>query len=316
MKLTIYIGLPILVLMNSTCHARSLPTGEDHSTSSTENTEAPASALGGLKNPPMVSRGVLLEQIEKFESGNSEKRHDQDYFKERNPRICNGFDRYGWTVSVKFESEEYEFHEEPLKLTAVMYSNRKPRYGGGVTTAQGDRPGRGRIGPKVTATAASVTAREFVKDHWSKAVLDGLYGCRPELAFGEKVYSVDWNMRKTKDSILLGIKSISIYVNAETGDVFYARIIDIKPPESTEIGPDRFLEIIKGEFEALQGLNVESMRLYTEYTKEMKRRSIWAADITFSCPVDKTGANLLSCNGLGTIMIDADTGEILEKSTL
>ena len=313
MKHSICIGLSVFVLITTACQATPPPLDETApQTQLADNAEVPLSVLKRLKNPPKVPVEVLLERIEIFEKRSADKRFDSGYFRNQNPRVGYGFSSRGWDVTVHFDNERYVILAESLEIVGVRHLDRRPKDVTSSVNGWVDTEELRDIAVEVSKEDAQVAAIRFVESHWDRVVLEGLGEADIDLWFNGSSYQylAKWSSQATGNRILFGVRSVRVYVNPTTGEVFEMTLAEIEAPKYSKIGPEEFLKMVEEEFQSLNGAEVMYIQSFTGYDREMMKRSYWSANIRYTCPKGIP----ITCYGHASIRIDADTGEILERS--
>lgn len=308
MRLANNLGLSILILVVFACRASPSPTNETPMAD-----VADISIPEGLKNPPTVPVEDLLRRIEVFEQGQAGMKRSPRHFRDQNPRIGHEFLPRGWVVTVRFDNERYVILAENLEIIGVEHLDRRPEDVTSSANGWIDTEELRDIAVEVSKEDARAAAIRFVESHWSRVVLEGLGEADINLWFNGSSYqySAKWSSQATGNRILFGVRLVSVDVNPATGEVFKADLTEIESPKNCKIGPEEFLKMVEEEFKNLQGVEVSYIQSFTSYDREMTKRPYWSAFISYSCPERMQ----IICYGHGSIRIDADTGEILEKST-
>lgn len=313
MKPTSYFALSIFILIATACNA-SPSTSVVKATSDVEE----GSGRQRLMIAPELPLEKLRRRIAEFEQGCVGMKEEPQVLEDQEPYVHWEFLPMGWICDLRFDIVKYVISAEDLEIIGVEYRDRKPRDITSKINGWTDTKRLRDIAVKITASQAREAARNYIKSHWKRTILEGLGEDKPELVFNGSYYrySVNWSLQATEKMVLFGIRQVDVRINPTTGDVYQVDVTEIDPPKTCEISPEECLKIVKSEFADLKNLKVEYIQISTEYTKEMKKRSIWYASIRFTCPEDVVRINPIACNGLGTLIIDGNTGEVLEKSTL
>lgn len=304
---TLYFFLTMLIFVGTACGVSGSPPDP-----------VPTPAISGTSTPAVINSFSetpvedLRRRIAEFEGGeNGISKGTQS--PEGGLRLVHTyFGPRGRVFDLRSDIARYEIAADTLDIIRVEYVDREPPKVPFVSKGERDFDKLRKDVARITAEEARRAAIQYIRSHWEESFLQGLGERGAELVyhFGTYKFRVSWSLDATGRKIIFGVRRVSVYINPMTGEVCDVEAIRMDPPETTKIGPEEFLTIIKTEFQQLHDLEVERMVLGAVYTKEGTKRPFWSADIRYNCP---KGIQIM-CYGRASIRIDADTGQIVEKS--
>lgn len=269
---------------------------------------------------PKISLIELRRSLISFEQKQGSELDNMKFLQEDEPEVHWYFPPNGiWLADLRFQTARYFIAARDLKIIRVEYFNKKPSRVSDKGFDRSEIDEYRDIFVRITETQAEKAARDYVETHWSPSVLEGLGQAKVRLSRRNSAfcYSVSWSLQASGGRVLFGVRQIAVVVNPTTGVVYQVDITDVDPPDYYKISAEEFIKIVKEEFEGLKDvMNIKYIQLFTKYSeifvhgpkRVATKRAVWSAFFTFPCPESP-----LICNGQGMLMIDADTGEILDK---